>query len=186
MLFNKHSDLIGQHAFLSASKYHWINYDEAKLARVFNARLAAQRGTELHEFAMNAIKLGVKLPRSPKTLHMYVNDAIGFRMTPEQVLFYSHNAFGTADAISFRRNKLRIHDLKTGVTPGSPHQLEVYAALFCLEYKFKPAEIETELRIYQNDEVQVFEPEPDILTHLMDKIITFDRHINDLRMEVES
>ena len=27
MIFNKHSALEGQHAFLGASKYHWINYD---------------------------------------------------------------------------------------------------------------------------------------------------------------
>lgn len=184
MIFNAHSNLIGQHAFLGASKYHWINYDEEKLARVFTARLAAQRGTELHAFASEAIRLGIKLPRSPKTLHLYVNDAIGFRMTPEQVLYYSDNAFGTADAISFRKNKLRIHDLKTGLIKGSVHQLEVYAALFCLEYRFKPMQITTELRIYQNDEVEIYEGDPDAITHIMDKIITFDKRLNQLRLEV--
>lgn len=186
MLFNKHSELVGQHAFLSASKYHWINYDEDKLERVFTARMAAQRGTDLHNFALDAIRLGVKLPKSAKTLHLYVNDAIGYRMTPEQILYYSPNAFGTADTISFRRNKLRIHDLKTGRIESSPHQLEVYAALFCLEYRFKPFEIETELRIYQNDEVRIFEGEPDVIAHIMDKIITFDKRINELRMEAMS
>ena len=30
MTFNKHYDLMGKHAFLGASKYHWINYDEDK------------------------------------------------------------------------------------------------------------------------------------------------------------
>ena len=184
MIFNAHSNLIGQHAFLGASKYHWINYDEEKLARVFTARMAAQRGTELHAFASEAIRLGIKLPRSPKTLHLYVNDAIGFRMTPEQVLYYSPNAFGTADAISFRKNKLRLHDLKTGVVQGSVHQLEVYAALFCLEYHFKPMQITTELRIYQNDEVQIYDGDPDAITHIMDKIITFDKRLNQLRLEV--
>lgn len=186
MLFNKHSELAGQHAFLSASKYHWINYDDEKLERVFTARMAAQRGTDLHNFALDAIRLGVKLPKSAKTLHLYVNDAIGYRMTPEQVLFYSENAFGTADTISFRRNKLRIHDLKTGLHPASVHQLEVYAALFCLEYRFKPHEIEIELRIYQNDEVQVYEADPDVITHIMDKIITFDKKLTALRLEVLS
>ena len=186
MRFNKHSDLVGLHAFLSASKYHWVNYDDEKLARVYTTAMAAQRGTELHALAHDLIRLGVKLPRTTKTLNMYVNDALGFRMTPEQVLFYSPNCFGTADAISFRRNVLRISDLKTGVTPSSEHQLEVYAALFCLEYGFKPFEIEIELRIYQNDEVRIYEADPDLITHIMDKIVTFDKRINELRAEVES
>lgn len=186
MIFNKHSDLVGAHAFLSPSKYHWINYDEEKLDRVFTARMASQRGTDLHKFALDAIKLGVKLPKSAKTLHLYVNDAIGYRMTPEQILYYSPNAFGTADAVSFRQNKLRIHDLKTGLSPCSVHQLEVYAGLFCLEYRFKPSNINIELRIYQNDEVQIYEGDPDVITHIIDKIVTFDKRINDLRLEAMS
>lgn len=186
MIFNKHSELTGQHAFLSASKYHWINYDDDKLDRVYRTALAAQRGTDLHAFAHHAIQLGIKLPRTPKTLNTYVNDAIGFRMVSEQILYFSENAFGTADTIAFRKDVLRIHDLKTGVIPSSVHQLEVYAALFCLEYGFKPATIETELRIYQNDEVQIFLADPDDLTHIMDKIITFDARINAIRAEALS
>lgn len=186
MNFNKHSDLAGQHAFLSASKYHWINYDLEKLDRVFRSAMAAQRGNELHAFAHQAIQLGIKLPRSSKTLNAYVNDAIGFRMTPEQILYYSENAFGTADTICFRKGMLRVHDLKTGVIPASVHQLEVYAALFCLEYGFKPSGIETELRIYQDDEVQIFVPDPDDLTHIMDKIITFDSRISNIKTEALS
>jgi hypothetical protein len=147
------------------------------------AAMAARRGTELHEFAHDAIRLGIKLPRSQKTLNMYVNDAIGYRMTPEQVLFYSRNSFGTADAISFRSGLLRIHDLKNGITPTSEHQLEIYAALFCLEYRMKPFEIEMELRIYQSDEVRVYEGDPDVITHIMDRIVVFDRRIEELRME---
>lgn len=183
MFFNTHSDLAGRHAFLSASKYHWINYEEEKLERVYVAALAAQRGTELHEFAKEAIRLGVKLPKSSNTLNLYVNDAIGYRMRPEQILFYSPNCFGTADTISFKRNKLRIHDLKTGVTQTSEHQLEVYAAIFCLEYKYKPFDIEIELRIYQNDEARIYTGNPDVITHIMDRIQTFDRRINEIRME---
>jgi hypothetical protein len=185
MNFNAHSPLKGLHAFLSASDYHWINYDEDKLDRVFFTRMAAKRGTELHAFAHEAIRLGVKLPTSRKTLNLYVNDAIGYRMSTEQILFYSENCFGTADCIAFRRNKLRVHDLKTGVTEASVRQLEVYAALFCLEYKYRPFDIEIELRIYQNDEVRVYTPDPDDLFHIMDKIITFDKRINILRMEAE-
>jgi hypothetical protein len=187
MLFNKHYNLVGQHAFLSASKYHWINYDDEKLDRVFTTKMAAQRGTDLHAFAHEAIRLGVKLPKTNTTLNLYVNDAIGYRMSPEVILYYSDNAFGTADTITFRRNKLRIHDLKTGVLhPSSVHQLEVYAALFCLEYGFKPHEIEIELRIYGGNEVHIFETDPDVIVHIMDKIITFDKRIDELRLEAMS
>lgn len=110
MIFNKHSALEGQHAFLGASKYHWINYDESKVAESYSKFLATQKGTELHDFAAKCISLGQKLPKSQKTLNMYVNDAIGFKMVPEQPLFYSENCFGTTDAITFRNRMLRIHD----------------------------------------------------------------------------
>jgi len=185
VLFNAHSNLAGQHAFLSASKYHWVNYDEEKLDRVYIAALASRRGTELHEFAHEAIRLGIKLPRAQRTLNMYVNDAIGYRMKSEQVLYYSDNAFGTADSISFKKNFLRIHDLKTGITPTSHHQLDVYAALFCLEYRFKPHEIEIETRIYQNDEVRGATPDPDDIAHIMDRIVTFDKRIEVIRRAAE-
>lgn len=180
MNFNRHSKFEGQHAFLSASKYHWINYDADKIVEAWTRFQALKEGTELHALAKDLIKHGVKLPRSKKTLNMYVNDAIGYKMTPEQILFYSPVAFGTADAISFRDGMLRIHDLKTGSTPASVHQLEVYAALFCLEYDFKPSEIQMELRLYQSNEVLIHEPETDDILPIMDKIITFDKIISKL------
>lgn len=184
MNFNTHSAFEGKHAFLSASKYHWINYSSDKLDDVYRTALLAAKGTELHEFAFQAIKLGIKLPKSQKTLNMYVNDAIGYRMTPEQMLFYSVNCFGTADAIHFKNNLLRIHDLKTGVTPTSMKQLEVYAAIFCLEYNYKPYQLDMELRIYQNDEIQIHNPAIDDITDIMDKIVTFDKQIERLKAEV--
>ena len=104
MNFNKHSALEGQHAFLGASKYHWINYDESKVADSYTKFLAIQRGTILHDFAVRCITLGQRLPKSKKTLNMYVNDAIGYKMTPEVVLYYSDNCFGTTDAICFNKN----------------------------------------------------------------------------------
>lgn len=183
MNFNKHSSLEGQHAFLGASKYHWINYSEEKVADSYLKFLAIQKGTELHEFAAQCIRLGQKLPKSKKTLNMYVNDAIGFRMTPEQPLFFSENCFGTADSISFRDKLLRIHDLKTGVTPAHMEQLEIYAALFCLEYKMKPSDIDIELRIYQSDEILYFNPTAEDIVPIMDKIITFDKVITKLKAE---
>ena len=155
MTFNDHSRLRGQHAFLSASKYNWINYDPDKLAVVYTNFMATQKGTELHEFAAKCIELGQKLPRSKKTLNNYVNDAIGFRMTPEQVLYYSDNCFGTADAICFRDDILRIHDLKTGAIPAHMKQLLIYDALFCLEYRIKPEKIQIENRIYQSDDILI-------------------------------
>ena len=183
MNFNPHSNLVGKHAFLSASKYHWINYDEEKLANSFRKYLAVQRGTRLHEFASECISLGIKLPRSKKTLNMYVNDAIGFKMTPEQPLYYSDNCFGTADTICFKNDILRIHDYKSGETPASMAQLEVYTALFCLEYGISPSDISTELRIYQSDEVLIHEPEHEAIFSIMDKIVTFDKRINRLMTE---
>lgn len=181
MIFNKHYALADKHAFLSPSNYHWLNYDEEKLQDRFLTAMAAQRGTELHAFAQQAIYLGVKLPDNGQTLSSFVNDAIGYRMESEQTLFYSENCFGTADAICFRNNFLRIHDLKTGVIKTSPLQLEVYAALFCLEYGFKPFDIEMELRIYQDDEVRIYIPEPGDIAHHMSTIISFDKKINELR-----
>lgn len=183
MNFNKHSNLEGQHAFLGASKYHWINYDEVKVAESYSKFLATQKGTVLHEFAAQCIRLGQKLPKSQKTLNMYVNDAIGFKMTPEQVLYFSENCFGTADAIVFRNGLLRIHDLKTGVTPAHIEQLEIYAALFCLEYKMKPSDIEMELRLYQSNEVLVHNPTTEDIVPIIDKIITFDKVISKIKME---
>lgn len=183
MNFNDHSRLEGQHAFLGASQYHWINYTEDKLAERYSNFLATLKGTELHEFAATCIRLKQKLPRSQKTLNMYVNDAIGFRMQPEQILYYSENCFGTADSISFKDNFLRIHDLKTGVTPASIKQLIIYAALFCLEYKIKPGSIKVELRIYQNDDVLIHCPEADEILPVIDKIISFDKLINKIKQE---
>lgn len=178
MNFNDHSKLEGLHAFLGASKYHWINYDTEKVVEAYKNFLAVQKGTELHDFAARCIKLGQKLPRSNKTLNMYVNDAIGYKMTPEQVLYYSDICFGTADSISFRDNMLRIHDLKTGLTPAHIEQLCIYAALFCLEYGYKPSTIEMELRIYQSNDIVICNPEPEAIMEIINKIVVFDKEIH--------
>lgn len=184
MRFNNHSKLAGSHAFLSPSNYSWVNYDEQKLDQALFSSFAARRGTEMHELAQRLIRLGVRLPDVSATLNMYVNDAIGFRMTPEQVLYYSPNCYGQADAIAFSKKKLRIHDLKTGVIPCKMTQQEVYAALFCLEYGIKPSEIEIELRLYQNDNVEIMEGDILSITRIMDQIVVFDRRIDILNEEV--
>lgn len=183
MNFAKHYNLIGQHAFLGASKYHWIRYSDDKIAELYFSEKAKEEGTRLHELASECIKLGIKLEDKPKTLNMFVNDAIGYKMNSEQVLYYSMNCFGTADAISFRNNLLRIHDLKSGKIPAHFEQLEIYAALFCLEYDFKPSDIDIELRIYQSNEIATFIPEADDIVPIMDRIISADKLLSKIQIE---
>ena len=183
MNFNKHFKLKGQHAFLSASQYHWIRDDEKKLIKRYNNSQSSKRGSELHEYAEKAIRLGIKQAKSKKTLNAYINDAIGFKMKPEQIVYYSENCFGTVDAISFRENFLRIHDLKTGVSPASMDQLIIYAGIFCMEYDIDPQYISIELRIYQNDEIVIFLPEPEDIYDIINIIKRADKIINKCRME---
>ena len=183
MKFNVHRNLSGLHAPFSASQSHWLRYDDNKAMEVYANRKAADLGTRLHQWAKETIDLRIKQPKSKKTLYSYVNDAIGFRMDTEVVLYYSDRFFGTADSICFRNNKLRIHDLKTGKTPVHMDQLEVYAALFCLEYRLKPGDIDMELRIYQNDEIIVHEPTTEDIAHIMDKIIHLDKLLEQLDSE---
>jgi hypothetical protein len=184
MIWNQHSDLVGKHAFLSASKYHWINYDEEKIVSAYDKHMTAALGTRLHAFAADAIKLGIKLPNTQQTLNMYVNDCIGYRMSVEQVLFFSYNAFGTADAINFQDRVLRIFDLKNGVTATKETQLEIYAAYFCLEYKVSPLDIEYDLRIYQNDDIENFDTDPEDIAYIMSRIKEFDALIEAMKKEV--
>jgi hypothetical protein len=184
MRFFDHHKLAGLHAPFSASSSHWLRYDDDKVLEVYANKKAAEMGSRLHEWAAETIKLGIKQPKSKKTLYSYVNDAIGFKMEPEVVLFYSERFFGTADTICFRDNILRIHDLKTGKNPVKMEQLMVYAALFCLEYKYKPGEIEIELRIYQNDEILYHNPSVDDIAHIMDKIVHLDKLLAKMEEEV--
>lgn len=181
MKFENHSQLAGMHAFLSASKYHWVNYTEEHLVERYSTQLAAAKGTELHDLASRCITHSVRLEDNDSTISLYVNDAIDLGLSPEVTLVYSINAFGTADAIGFDGKILRIHDLKTGVTRVKMTQLLIYAAFFCLEYEMEPEDFDTELRIYQTDEVAVYNPEPGEIREIMAKIIIFDRVIEDLK-----
>lgn len=185
MRFKRHSNLAGDHAFLSPSTYHWVNYSTEKLAYRFKTARAALEGVEKHRYAAEAIELREQQFDGESTLGMFINDAIRYGMTPELVLYYSNNCFGTADAISYEDYLLRIFDLKTGDTRTSEHQLEVYAALFCLEYNVSPYDIEIELRIYQYDECRIYTADPSHIAYIMEKIISFDVMLNELRMEEE-
>ena len=187
MEFNDHSKLRGKHAFLSASKYHWLKYDDNKLLTSYANSMAQERGTRLHALACELISLGVKLPKKKETLNLYVNDAIGFGMKPEQILYYSDNCFGTADTILFNDYKrcLRIHDLKTGETPAHMEQLEIYDALFCLEYNVNPFDIGHELRIYQSNDILIHSPDPAMIKKIMEIIIRFDKMIEEYKVKGE-
>lgn len=186
MNFNTHSELVGKHAVLSPSNYHWVNYDGEKMMNTVRNMAAKALGTELHELAAKLIKLRMKMPRNNQTFNAYVNDAISWRMSPEVVLHpipTSYNAFGSADAISFKKDILRIHDLKTGVEKANMKQLEIYAAYFCMEYGVKPGDIQIALRIYQNDEIVEHEPTLETILHIMDHTIRMDRLIDIAREE---
>lgn len=188
MRWNNHSTFEGCHAFLGASKYSWLNYDEAHLIQAYKNSYAKERGTRLHAIAASLISEGIKQRKTKDAFNMHVNDAIGYNMDPEVVLFYSRNCFGTADAISFNQDILRVHDYKSGTIPAKFEQLYIYDALFCLEYKQKPGNIKIENRIYQNTEIatecpRINIPDPNDISKIMERIIKFDRIIEKIREE---
>ena len=186
MDFMRHKNLEGLHAPFSPSQSSWFRYDDERAMEVYANRKSAELGTRLHRWAEETIKLKIKQPKSKKTIYSYVNDAIGFNMETEVVLFYSERFFGTTDAISFRyepkvgKNTLRIHDLKTGSTPVKMEQLEIYAALFCLEYRINPSDIYMELRIYQNDEILYHTPTEEDIFPIMEHIKHLDKLLESL------
>jgi len=188
----RHSELKGKHASLMApSNPSWTNYDQDAMAKTVMSSQRARLGDRKHALAAELIALRTKLPDIQRTLNMYVNDCIGFKMTPEQPLFYSWNCFGTADALSFRpipgifpeRWILRIFDLKTGSTRTYMRQLEIYACLFCFEYDVDPADIDIELRIYKGDDYEIYTPDLDDIIHLMEHIKYMDKLIDTMEKE---
>lgn len=178
MLFAKRSSLPAPHAFLSPSNYHWINYTRQKLLVAYKTAQAAKKGVDYHELAHRLITLGESLPDKQRTLNLYVNDAIDYGMTSEWELYYSDHCFGTADTICFRDNLLRVHDLKTGISPTSEKQLYVYSAIFCLQYNKNPFDLKFELRIYQLDEIRVYFPDPGEIKKIMDTIVEFSEALD--------
>lgn len=188
MNFNKHYELKDKHALLSPSKVYWLNYSRDQLQSAIINEQAKIRGTKLHALAKELIEEGLKLRGSTQTLAAYVNDAIGYGMTPEQPLYFSENCFGTADTIFYKPGILRIHDLKTGATPAKMEQLEIYAALFMLEYEklfgVNPYNTKVNLRIYQSDDVDDVEPDPDRIAEVMDLIKEKNQWANDIQGEI--
>lgn len=176
-----HSNLSGRHAFLSASSHNWVNYSPEHLKEVYFNKKKAEEGTELHALASQCIKHRVKLARLKKAFNMFVNDAIGFNMQSEQMLYYSDFIFGTADAITFDGHLLRIHDLKTGMLPVKKFtQLDIYSALFTLEYNIDPRSIEYVERLYQGNTFTEYSPDPNSIHALTNKIIDYDKILDSL------
>lgn len=181
MNWHEHYAFKKTHSFLSPSRPHWIRYDSEKLGLVFENRQKAALGSALHALAENMIKLSIKVLDDGSAFSRYVNDAIDLSMKPEQLLFYSENIYGTADAISFLDNTLRIHDLKTGTSEGSIEQLHVYCALFCLEYRISPNQISIVCRIYHENGVMEWCPTKTEILILMGKIEFLDETIENLK-----
>lgn len=189
MNFNKHFELDGKHAILSPSKPYWLNYSQEQIRNFIIAQNAAAKGTKLHEMAADLIREGLKLRGSTQTLVAYVNDAIGYGMTPEVALKYSDSCFGHTDAIDYSRGVLRIHDLKTGTGPVHMEQLEIYAALFLLEYEralgVNPLNTKVNLRIYQNDDIQEYSPDKDRMEEVIYGVKEKEAWVQDSLREVD-
>lgn len=188
MNFNKHYDLEGKHALLSPSKGYWLRYSYEQLQNAIINEQAKVHGTKLHAIAKDLITEGLKLRGSTQTMSAYVNDAIGYGMTPEQLLYFSNNCFGTADTIFYKPGILRIHDLKTGFTPAKMEQLEIYAALFFMEYGqylgATPENTEVNLRIYQSDDINEERPDPDDIDEIMHLVKEKDSWTNQIQGEI--
>ena len=203
MIFQTISNLDGKHAPFSPSQPYWLGDDDKGIIKRFHAMYASSIGTVLHDFARKRIKYGMKLSKADKksaiidileagipkkvvdgldfdfifdNLQSYVNDAIGFRMSPEVHLYFSDNFFGTTDAISFheKEKKLRIADLKTGNATPHIEQLIIYAALFCLQYKKNPSDFDICLSFYHRGEIVEVETTANDIQETMDKIVAFD------------
>jgi len=203
-----HKELEGKHAFLGASQWRWLTWDDATLQDRYYNQYSQLIGTAAHDLAHDCICSGTKLNKSDKHLidmYMYknfipkyaydsefiltnligfVNDAIGFHMSSEVILYYSINAFGTTDSISYNEKEkiLRIHDLKTGAGTTYIQQLFIYAAYFCLEYSVQPTSLnKIYLRMYQNGEFVEVEPDPMEIEKIMKLTKQRDLYIQDLK-----
>lgn len=208
MIFNRHSNLPSEHAFLSASKYQWLSYTDEQLAEKYTNSYATVIGTALHELAKTLIDGRIKVAKSDKKMllvHLlgkgiprsvididryfenfahYVNDCIGYSMSTEVTLYYSENCFGTADAICMRNGVLRISDYKSGLLPAKMEQLMIYAALFFLEYKQYSVDLTAvELSIFQGEEVLYDEPPAEEIKAVMQRIIEANKVISQLKEE---
>lgn len=208
MRWNDHSNLKNTHALFSPSTGGWEKYDQDRLQERYYTSFATTIGTAIHDEAMwhinkkilvkatakGELKLSLyKNPSIPddiidvldfdpifKNYMAYVNDAIGYRMDAEVILYSNDLCYGTTDAISYSNDFLRIHDLKTGVTPAHMEQLFKYAALFCHEYKTDPHKIDMEFRIYQLNDIIVANPTGDDIMPFIDQVTQINKLNKDI------
>jgi hypothetical protein len=94
MRWNRHLNLQGEHAFLSPSTYHWINYNHARLLQRWTAAQAGAYGNMQHEYAQQEIK-AKRESGLIGTVGQYINDAIRYRMETEQVRHCSVSSMAT-------------------------------------------------------------------------------------------
>ena len=199
------------HALFAPSQPSWMRYEnEEQIILKLKSHYAQAIGTLTHEKAKSCIERRKKLNKSSSILlelyllenkipeavidiqdlypnfMLYVNDCISMKMLPEQLLVYSEYCFGTADAISFKKNLLRINDLKTGKLPPKMDQLKGYAALFCLKHDIQPSTIKTELRIYQSGQVNLYTPDPEEIKDVMDRIVVTSNIVENYLKKVGS
>ena len=143
MNYETYSNLVGKHAMFSPSSTNLLDKDNQYIVGFWARKFIPEIGTALHDIARAHIKNSIKLTKYTKSevllalidtykiplpvikraidfddkyknLMIYVNDAIKYRMIPEQILYFSKLIFGTADAISAlddieRTGVLRIH-----------------------------------------------------------------------------
>lgn len=186
------------HMIFGGSNKAWHNYSEDDVIRILISKEAAKIGTVVHEWVDQYVKYNNERLLKSDAKHLrqkllsehipeiafdiqtlfpnvqnYVNDAIKYNMRTEEFLYVSDVCGGTADAIMFDEdtNILRVHDLKTGVTPASMDQLYSYVAFFCLEYGYAPGDLRIETRIYQNNEVIIANPTAEDILPIMDQAL---------------
>lgn len=195
--WNIHKEYEGKHALMGASNPHWLNYDSKAFENKYYSRYSQEIGTALHQLAHDCIVGRIKLSKHDthlvemalfkafipkdaydpniilKTLMPFVNDAIGFHMSSEILLFVNEFCFGTTDAIVYNEYEkiLRIHDYKSGSIPGKIEQIYIYMAMFCIEYNIDPRKLNLiEARIYQNCECLIDNPPAEVILNIINII----------------
>jgi hypothetical protein len=69
MIFNKHSDLKGQHALFSPSQSSWLRYDDEQIEGRIKNQYRTALGTELHEYVASQIILCHKATNIRALIH---------------------------------------------------------------------------------------------------------------------